>query len=247
MLDQNGSVISLPPSQIGNKIEKKKFAATVDYNGSEIRHGDKVRDIRNEQIQGVVLHIRHTFLFLQNREQMKNSGISVVHSNNVILTSARDGRLDKRTQGRPAEVAPFPRNTLKENTAMGPPLAKASNFSRFIGAAVSIRKGPYKGLRGLIRSVDDSLISVELQAKSKTIRVAYDAIGFVEYVNMISSNKSPLSVNLLLSIVNIPVIPFRPHVDSMRHAAKKSGQSPSQQATRLKTLHIQAVALLLGE
>lgn len=187
MLDQNGSVVSLPPSQVGNKIEKKKDAATVDYSGAEIRHGDKVRDIRNDQMQGVVLHIRQTFLFLQNREQ-KNSGISVVRSNNVTLTSARDGRLDKRPQGRPAAevVAPFQRNTLKENTAMGPPAAtKPSNFNRFKGAAVSIRKGPYKGLRGLIKGVDDSLISVELQAKSGTVRVAYDAIVFVEYVNII--------------------------------------------------------------
>lgn len=119
---------------------------------------------------------------------MKNSGISVFRSNNVILASVRNSRLDKRTQGRPSELVPFQINTLKETTAMGPPPAKASNFNRFIGAAVSIRKGPYKGLRGLIRGVDDSLISVELQAKSKTIRVAYDAFGFVEYVNMILSN-----------------------------------------------------------
>lgn len=184
LLDQNGSVVSLPPSQIGNKIEKNRFAATVDYNGAEIRHGDKVRDIRNERIQGVVLHIRHNFLFLQNREQIENSGISVLRSTNVTLTSARDGRLDKRTQGsRPAEVvAPFQRNPLKENTAMGPPAAKPFNFNRFRDAAVSISKGSYKGLRGLIKGADDSLVSVELQAKSKTIRVAHDAIRFVEYV-----------------------------------------------------------------
>jgi len=247
LLDQNGSVVSLRPSQVGNKIEKKRFAATVDYNGAEIRHGDRVRDVRNEQIQGVVLHIRHTLLFLQNREQMKNSGISVLRSNNVTLTSARDGRLDKRTQGRPAEVAPFQRNTLKENTAMGPPAAKASNFNRFRGAAVSIRKGPYKGFRGLIKGVDDSFISVELQAKSKTIRVAYDAIGFVEYVNIILSNKTSISANLWLPIVKIPVNPFSSLVDSMLHAGKKSHQSPSQHTTSLKTLHTQAVALLLGD
>lgn len=104
----------------------------------------------------------------------------MVQSNNVILISARDGRLDKRKQGRPSEVAPFQRNTLKENTAMGPPPAKAPSFNKFINAAVSIRKGPYKGLCGLIKGVDDSLISVELIAKSKTIRVAHDAIRFVE-------------------------------------------------------------------
>lgn len=187
MLDQNGSVVSLPPSQVGNKIEKKIDAVTLDYRGVEIRHDDKVRDIRNDQIQGVVLHIRQNFLFLQNREQ-KNSGISVVHPNNVILISARDGRLDKRPQGRPAAevVAPFQRNTLKENTAMRPPAAtKISNFNRFKGAAVSIRNGPYKGLRGLIKGVDDSSISVELQAKSETVRVAYNAIVFVEYVIII--------------------------------------------------------------
>lgn len=196
LLDQNGSVISLPPSQVGNKIETKHFAATTDYNGSEIRHGDKVRDVRDPRIEGIVLHIRHRFLFLQNREQMKNSGISVVHSSKVSVTSARDGRLDKRTQGRQVVVAPLQRNSSKENNIMGPPPAKAPNFNRFIGAAVSIRQGPYKGLRGVIKSADDSLIAVELQAKFKTIRVAYDAIGFIEYVCINLSPKCPVSANL---------------------------------------------------
>lgn len=196
LLDQNGSVISLPPSQVGNKIETKHFAATTDYNGSEIRHGDKVRDVRDERIEGIVLHIRHRFLFLQNREQMKNSGISVVHSSKVTVTSARDGRLDKRMQGRQGVVAPLQRNSSKENNIMGPPPAKAPKFNRFIGAAVSIRQGPYKGLRGVIRSTDDSLITVELQAKFKTIRVAYDAIGFIEYVCINLSPKCPVSANL---------------------------------------------------
>lgn len=183
VVDQNGSIISLPPSQVGKKIERKQFVATVDYNGSEIRRGDEVRDIHNNQIQGVVLHIRQNFLFVQNHQQMNHSGISVVNSNNATLTFARDGRLDKRTRRSSAtEVAPFQRNTLKEITAAGPPPAKPSNFYKFIGAAVSIRQGPYKGLRGLIRNVDDSLISVELHAQSKTIRVARDYIGFVEYV-----------------------------------------------------------------
>lgn len=187
LLDQNGSVVSLPPSQIGNKIETKPFAAAADYNGSEIRLGDKVREVRDEQREGVVLHIRHRFLFLQNREQMRSYGISVVLSNTVTLTSAKDGRLNKRTQERPGVVAPLQRNTLKGNTAMGPPPAKAIKFNRFIGAVVSIRKGPYKGLRGLITSADDSLVAVELLAKFKTIRVAYDAIGLIEYVYIILS------------------------------------------------------------
>ncbi|MCJ1342570.1 transcription elongation factor spt5 [Peltigera leucophlebia] len=174
LLDQNGDVISLPPSQVGNKIETKNFAATIDHNGCEIRHGDRVRGVGDDQIEGMVLHIRNRLLFLQNREHMKNSGIFVVPSIKVTLISARDGRPDKRTQGRPGVVQ------RKENTAMGPPPVKAPNFNRFIGAAVSVRKGPYKGLRGLIRSVDDSSIAVELLAKLKTVRVAYDAIGFVD-------------------------------------------------------------------
>lgn len=182
LLDQNGSVIPLPPSQVGNKVETKNFAATTDNNGSEIRHGDKVRSVGDGQVEGVVLYIHHRLLFLQNREQMQNSGISVFASNKVTLISARDGRPDKRTQGRPGVMAQLQRNSLKENTAMGPPPGKAPNFKRFIGAAVSVRRGPYKGLRGLIKSADDGLIAVELLAKFKTIRVAYDAIGFIEYV-----------------------------------------------------------------
>lgn len=196
LLDQNGSVISLPPSHVGNKIETRKFAATTDHNGCEIRHGDNVRGVRDERKEGTVLHIRHRFLFLQNREQMKNSGISVVHSSSVTVTSARDGRLDKRTQGGHGVVAPLQRNPSKENNMMGPPPAKPPNLNRFIGAAVSIRRGPYKGLRGVITSANDTLIAVELLAKFKTIRVAYDAIGFIEYVCFNLSLKCPVSANL---------------------------------------------------
>ncbi|MCJ1343816.1 transcription elongation factor spt5 [Peltigera leucophlebia] len=125
LLDQNGDVISLPPSQVGKKIENFFFAATIDHNGCEISHGDRVRGVCDDQIEGMVLHSRNRLLFLQNREHMKNSGIFVVPSIK---------RWQIRTQGRPGVVQ---RNSLKENTAMGPPPVKATNFKRFISAAVS--------------------------------------------------------------------------------------------------------------
>ena len=183
VLDQNGSIRSILPSQISNKIEKRRNAVATDRNGNEIRTEDTVREIGGEQKQGVILHLYRSFVFLHNREQTENSGISVVRTNNVATVAAKGGRV---AQG--AVIGPdlsrmnpaLQRNGTNGNGAMPPP--KSFGRDRALGQTVTIRRGPYKGLLGIVKDTTDSEARVELHTKGKTITVPKDTLGFKEYV-----------------------------------------------------------------
>ncbi|KAL9600345.1 MAG: hypothetical protein Q9179_003252 [Wetmoreana sp. 5 TL-2023] len=176
VLDQNGSVRSVMPSQISNKIERRRNAVATDRNGSEIRNDDTVREIGGEQKKGVILHIYRSFLFLHNREQTENSGISVVRAMNVATVAAKGGRVAQASNGPDlTKMNPaLQRNGANGNSAMPPP--KSFGRDRAQGQTVTIRKGPYKGLLGIVRDTTDTEARVELHTKGKTITVAKDTL-----------------------------------------------------------------------
>ena len=183
VLDQNGSTRSIMPSQISNKIEKRRHAVATDRNGSEIRTDDTVREIGGESKQGVILHIYRSFLFLHNREQTENSGISVVRASNVATVAAKGGRVAQSGSTGPDLNKMNPalmRNGVNGNGAMAPP--KTFGRDRALDQTVTIRKGPYKGLLGIVKDTTDSEARVELHTKGKTITVPKDTLGFKEYV-----------------------------------------------------------------
>lgn len=182
VLDQNGSTRSIMPSQISNKIEKRRHAVATDRNGSEIRTDDTVREIGGESKQGVILHIYRSFLFLHNREQTENSGISVVRASNVATVAAKGGRVAQGASAGPDLNKMNPalmRNAVNGNGAMAPP--KTFGRDRALDQTVTIRKGPYKGLLGIVKDTTDLEARVELHTKGKTITVPKDTLGFKEY------------------------------------------------------------------
>ena len=172
------------PSQISNKIERRRHAVATDRNGSEIRHDDTVREVGGEQKQGVIIHIYRSFLFLHNREQTENSGIFVVRATNVATVAAKGGRVTQGGSNGPDLTKMNPamqRNGgANGNGAMPPP--KSFGRDRALGQTVTIRRGPYKGLLGIVKDTTDLEARVELHTKSKTITVAKDTLGFKEYV-----------------------------------------------------------------
>lgn len=184
VLDQNGSIRSVMPSQISNKIEKRRYAVATDRNGSEIRTDDTVREIGGEQKQGVILHIYRSFLFLHNREQTDNSGISVVRATNVATVAAKGGRV-AQSGSNGADISrmnTLQRNGAAGNTPMAPP-PKAYHRDYAIGQTITVRKGPYKGLLGIVRNTTATEARIELHTKGKTITVPRDALGFKEYAH----------------------------------------------------------------
>lgn len=181
VLDQNGSTRSIMPSQISNKIEKRRHAVATDRNGSEIRTDDTVREVGGESKQGVILHIYRSFLFLHNREQTENSGISVVRASNVATVAAKGGRVAQSGSSGPDLNKMNPalmRNGVNGNGAMAPP--KTFGRDRALDQTVTIRKGPYKGLLGIVKDTTDLEARVELHTKGKTITVPKDTLGFKE-------------------------------------------------------------------
>lgn len=186
VLDQHGSTRSVMPSQISNKIEKRRNAVATDRNGSEIRNDDTVREIGGEQKQGVILHIYRSFLFLHNREQTDNSGLSVVRATNVATIAAKGGRVAQGASSGPDLNKMNPaltRNGINGNGPMPPP--KSFGRDRALGQTVTIRKGAYKGLLGIVKDTTDLEARVELHTKGKTITVPKDTLGFKEYAIVI--------------------------------------------------------------
>ncbi|KAL8964389.1 MAG: hypothetical protein Q9183_004483 [Haloplaca sp. 2 TL-2023] len=185
ILDQNGSIRIMMPSQISNRIERRRNAVATDRNGSEIRNDDTVRQIGGEQKRGVILHIYRSFLFLHNREQTENSGISVVRATNVATVAAKGGRVAQANSGPDlTKMNPAMQrngaNGANGNGAMAPP--KSFGRDRAQGQTVTIRKGPYKGLLGIVKDTTDTEARVELHTKGKTITVAKDTLGFKDSV-----------------------------------------------------------------
>ncbi|KAJ5280796.1 Transcription elongation factor spt5 [Penicillium angulare] len=174
VVDQNGSVRNILPTQIANKITPRRDAVATDNNGAEIRHGDTVREVQGEQRSGVIRHIYRSFLFLHNKAQAENAGISVVRTTNVVTVSARGGRPTgpDLTKMNPAIAAQRPGG--RGNGAMPPP---QRGRDRLIGKTVQVRKGRFKGLVGIVRDADDKTAQVELYTSNKPVLIQRDILA----------------------------------------------------------------------
>ncbi len=182
VLDQNGQSRVVLPSQVSNKLERRKHAVATDKNGSEVRMDDVVKESEGERRSGKIIHIHRAYLFLRNASQSENSGIFVTRATSVATVSAKGGRLTGAAPGGPDLNAMNP--ALKRNPAgngiMAPP--KSFGRDRSIGQTVTIKKGAYKGLLGIVKEATDTSARVELHTKSKTINVPKDYLGFKDRV-----------------------------------------------------------------
>ncbi|KAL4784795.1 Spt5 C-terminal nonapeptide repeat binding Spt4-domain-containing protein [Aspergillus varians] len=167
VLDQNGSIRTILPTQVTDKIMPRRDAVAIDRNGAEIRHGDTVREVYGELRNGVILHIHRSFLFLHNKAQAENSGIVVVRATNVVTVSAKGGRsngpdLSKMNPALMGNGAP---------SGMGPPPSRNFGRDRLLGKTVLVRKGPFKGLVGIVKDTTDVQARVELHSKNKLVTI----------------------------------------------------------------------------
>ena len=194
VIDQTGAARSLLPSNISNKLDRGRHAVATDRDGSEIRRDDTVKEYGGEQKQGRILHIHRNFLFIQNRQQTENGGVFVVRNTNVTTVAAKGGRVNNAgpdlTKMNPA------RNSGPNGSpaAMQPP--KSIGRDRLIGKTVTVRKGPYKGLLGIVKDTTDDSARVELHTKNKIISMPKDTLtvkdpvtGSVTDFNKFSSDR----------------------------------------------------------
>jgi len=183
VLDQNGQRRGVMPSQISNKIEKRRNAVATDRSGSEIRLDDVVKEVGGEGKQGTIRHIHRAFLFLHSTTQPENAGMFVARNTNVSTISAKAGRITGSGPDLTSMNPAMKRGGANGNSAgsMAPP-PKFFGRDKAIGQTVTIRRGPYKGLLGIVKETTDLNARVELHTKGKTINVPKDSLGFKDRV-----------------------------------------------------------------
>ena len=177
---------SILPSQVSNKIEKRRHAVATDRNGSEIRQDDTVRDLGGENKTGVILHIHRSFLFLHNREQTEDSGLFVARAANVATVAAKGGRVASQQHAGPDLARMNPALQAnggdKSRGSSMPPPTRTFGRDPALGKTVTIRKGPYKGLLGIVKDTTDSEARVELHTKGKIVQVVKDILSIKDAV-----------------------------------------------------------------
>jgi len=151
----------------------------TDRNGAEIRHGDTVREVYGEQRNGVILHIHRSFLFLHNKAQAENAGIIVVRTTNVLTVSAKGGR---STGPDLTKMNPALMGNGMAGAGRGMPPPKSFGRDRMLGKTVLVRKGPFKGLVGIVKDSTDVQARVELHSKSKLVTIPKELLVVKEYV-----------------------------------------------------------------
>ncbi|KEY65701.1 hypothetical protein S7711_07528 [Stachybotrys chartarum IBT 7711] len=179
VLDQYGDIRQLMPSQISNKIPKRKQAVAADRNGSEIRLDDVVKEYTGLMRQGKIIHIHRSYLFLHTNDSNENAGVFVTKANIVNTIAAKGGRVTTASAG-PDLNAMNPALKIHKNGAenkSGQPI-KTFGRDRAINQTVIIKKGSYKGLLGIVKDTTDTHARVELHTKSKTITVAKECLSF---------------------------------------------------------------------
>ncbi|PHH93256.1 hypothetical protein CDD83_9526 [Cordyceps sp. RAO-2017] len=180
VLDQNGDTRQVMPTQIANKLPKRKQAVAADRDGSEIRLDDKVKEFTGQQRQGKIIHIHRSYIFLHTNDSTENAGVFVTKASMVNTIAAKGGRVNAATSG-PDLNAMNPALKIHkngaENKAMQPPV-KTFGRDRAINQTAIIRKGPYKGLLGIVKDTTDTHARVELHTKGKTITVPRESLSF---------------------------------------------------------------------
>ncbi|KAF3480906.1 uncharacterized protein GIQ15_06253 [Arthroderma uncinatum] len=168
VIDQNGSIQVLLPSRVLGKIEQRRHAVTTDRNGSEIKCGDTVKEVTGEQRSGTILHIHRAFLFCTSKVVGDNAGIMVTRAINVTTVATSGSKL-----GRAAPDLSKMNPALQKNGMNGSGMPPPRSFGRdkLVGKTVHIRKGPYKGLLGIVKDTTDAIARVELHSVSKVVPV----------------------------------------------------------------------------
>lgn len=173
VLNQDGNTQHVRPTQIANIIPKRKLFVAADRNGSEIRHDDVVKEYGGQQRQGKIIHVHRSWVWLHNNESRENAGVFVTKTSNITTVAAKGGRVAAAAAAGPdlTKMNPDIQRRANGNGSMAPPPKQSFGRDRSIGQTVTIRKGGYKGLLGIVKDTTDLHARVELHTKGKIVTV----------------------------------------------------------------------------
>lgn len=164
ILNTRGQVLDVPLQQMGQK-KRTKFAVTFDPKGNPMTRDDVVRITQgpHQGRQCTVKHVYRSWVYLYSFTHNKNSGVLVTrnqHLSAVGRASAQQSSFQQR-EGRGGGHG-FGGGHGRRDRFRNDPL---------LNQRVSIAKGAYKGMIGLVLSVTQSTVAVELHAVMKTVTV----------------------------------------------------------------------------
>jgi transcription elongation factor SPT5 len=171
VLDQNDSSRVIFPSKISGRVENRYPIAT-DRAGNEIRREDTVKEAAGLQRTGEVLHVHQNYLWLRNRMLLNdNTGVFVVRSNGVNVTSAKGGRLLDSATPDLTKMNPdmMRKNPLNGNGMMPPP--RMQGRDNLLGKHIRVKLGPYKGYMGIVKDTTQTTARLELYTKKNILSV----------------------------------------------------------------------------
>jgi transcription elongation factor SPT5 len=180
VIDQFNKVRTILPSQAQVELDARRNVVATDRDGAEIHPGDVVKEVLGDRRQGKLLHVYRTFAFVQFLADPSNVGMFATRTSNLISVSAKSGAMSNGTLDLTKQ------NPLTQRNMNAPPqVMKAPRFGRdkAIGQTVTVRKGPQKGLMGIVRETTDEFADIELHSTGKIKRVPKDSLGFKEYVS----------------------------------------------------------------
>ena len=189
VLMPNGDIRTIQAGSIISKIEPSKRARTADKHGQSIQIAEPqstVREIGGQHRKGKVFNLYLSFVFAFNIEMSENNGVFIALDRNVEIDGMSVAKFDTSKQ-----------NPALRMNGMAPPtsLPKSVGRDRAIGQTIWIRRGPQKGVMGIITDTTDTTARLELHTSSKKISVNKDLLGFrldpsgplVGYAEFISS------------------------------------------------------------
>lgn len=179
VLDQFGDTRQVMPSQIANKLPKRKQAVAADRNGSEIRIDDVVKEFTGLERQGKIIHIHRSYVYLHTHDTNENAGVFVTKASMVNTIAAKGGRVNAAASG-PDLDSMNPALKIHKNGSenKAPTPVKLFGRDKAINQTVIVKKGAYKGLLGIVKDTTDTHARVELHTKSKTITVPRECLSF---------------------------------------------------------------------
>lgn len=193
VLDQYGDTRQVMPSQIPNKLPRRRQAVAADRDGSEIRLDDKVKEFSGQQRQGKIIHIHRSYVFLHTNDSSENAGVFVTKAGMVNTVAAKGGRVNAAASG-PDLGAMNPALKLHkdggENRTAIQQAAKTFGRDRAVSQTAIIKRGPHKGLLGIVKDTTDTHARVELHTKGKTITVPKESLSFRD-----KKTGAPIDVN----------------------------------------------------
>lgn len=187
VLMHDGKVRSVPVMEVVSKLNRRSFAQEAkDSGGASVTVGDVVTVIAGPHAgaQATVKHIMSSKLWLHSSSVMQNGGMFTARATTVNRVS-RVGRSSSSDVGMTPYMTPVVGTPFGPDGSMRITQQKSTSFRQnrvteeFRGSTVEITRGRHRGKLGMVVSVNDAVLKVQLHATQRDVPVPKDHVRVV--------------------------------------------------------------------